>query len=168
MRLIFVLPLLLLTALPASSPAWAQESLHNLPIPRWASLASPEANLRTGPGKRYPIDWVLKKKHLPVEIIQEFEHWRRVREPDGADGWIHKSMLAGTRYALLQKDDTLYAQPRKDSRVVALLKKGVLARISECRKEWCRLQIEQFDGWIAKKSTGKNVWGVYRDETFGD
>ena len=144
--------------------AAAQESLNNLPLPRWAALASPEANLRTGPGKRYPIDWVLKKKNLPVEIIQEFEHWRRVKEPDGADGWIHKSMLTGTRYVMMKKNVTLYAQPSDNTRVVASLQKGVIANMTQCQKTWCRLTIEQYDGWAPKK----HLWGVYPTETLKD
>lgn len=159
MRLFLVLLSFLIAA-----PAFAQESLNNLPLPRWATLASPEANLRTGPGKRYPIDWVLKKKDLPVEIVQEFDHWRRVREPDGADGWIHKSMLSGIRHALMKKDATLYARPATDARAVAVLKKGVIATIKQCQKEWCELAIESFDGWAPKKS----LWGVYKDETWQD
>lgn len=160
MRFVFVF----LSLLVFTPCAFAQESLNNLPLPRWATLASPEANLRTGPGKRYPIDWVLKKKDLPVEIIQEFDHWRRVKEPDGADGWIHKSMLSGVRHALAQKDVTLYARPLTDSRAVAVLKKGVIASIKQCQKEWCELTVEQFDGWSAKK----HLWGVYKDEVWKD
>lgn len=143
-------------------PAFAQESLNNLPLPRWAALASPEANLRTGPGKRYPIEWILKKKSLPVEITQEFEHWRRVREPDGADGWIHKSMLTGIRHAMLKKDGTLFAQPSTDSRAVATLQKGVITSVIQCQKTWCQMKVEQFEGWAEKKA----LWGVYPDETF--
>lgn len=145
-------------------PAFAQESLNDLPLPRWASLASPEANLRTGPGKRYPIDWVLKKKNLPVEIIQEFEHWRRVKEPGGADGWVHKSMLSGMRHALVQKETPIFAQPSRDSRAVAVLQKGVIADLKQCQKEWCRIEVENFSGWVQKRF----VWGVYRHETLGD
>ncbi len=144
--------------------ASAQESLHNLPVPRWAALASPEANLRTGPGKRYPIDWVLRKKNLPVEIIQEFEHWRRVKEPDGADGWIHKSMLTGMRHAMVKKQATLFAQPGSDTRVVATMQKGVIASVAQCHKKWCQLSVENFDGWTEKKA----LWGVYPDETWAD
>jgi SH3-like domain-containing protein len=154
--------LLIVLLLFFAFPAFAQESLEHLPVPRWAELAAPEANLRTGPGKRYPIDWILKKKGLPVEIIQEFEHWRRVREPDGADGWVHKSMLSGTRHALLKHEETLYVNPAIDARVVAKLEKGVIADIKKCHKEWCELKADQFDGWAEKK----NLWGVYKDEVF--
>lgn len=145
-----------------ASAAFAQESLNNLPLPRWATLASPEANLRTGPGKRYPIDWVLKKQDLPVEITQEFDNWRRVKEPNGADGWIHRSMLSGNRHAMLKTDATLYAQPSDDVRAVAKLQKGVITTLEQCQKTWCRMKIEHFEGWVPKK----DIFGVYPDEVW--
>ena len=156
------LPIFLFAFLLAASCAFAQESLNNLPLPRWATLATPEANLRTGPGKRYPIDWVLKKQRLPVEITQEFDNWRRIREPGGSDGWIHRSMLSGVRHAMLKQDGTMFSQPNGDSRVLAKLQKGVIATLSQCQKDWCRLKVDQYDGWVRKKS----LWGVYPDEVW--
>ncbi len=158
MRFIFCFCVVLFFA----GPVFAQESLEHLPVPRWAALAAAESNLRTGPGKRYPIDWVLKKQDLPVEVIQEFDHWRRVREPGGADGWVHKSMLMGIRKALLQKEQILYVNPATDSRVVAKLEKGVIVNLKQCHKEWCELKIQQYEGWAPKA----HLWGVYKDEVF--
>lgn len=133
----------------------------NLPLPRWATLASKEVNLRTGPGKRYPIDWVIKNKNMPVEIVQEFEHWRRVREPDGADGWVHKSMLTSTRYGMVaEKSQTLFAQPTSQSRAVAQLQKNVIVRMENCRAEWCRVSVEAYTGWLPRDA----LWGVYPKE----
>lgn len=157
MRFIFTLLFLFVT-----SAVLAQESLDNLPVPRWAALASGETNLRTGPGKRYPIDWVIKKKGLPVEIVQEFEHWRRVREPGGDEGWVNKMMLTGARRVMLQKDQVLHANPSDDARVIATLQKGVIASLKQCRTTWCEVEIDAYHGWIPKK----HLWGVYKDETF--
>lgn len=140
--------------------ALAQESLDHLPLPRWASVATGEINLRTGPGKRYPIDWVIKRKHLPVEIVREFEHWRQVKEPGGDTGWVHKSMLAGVRWAMLKDEALLLGQPQGDARVIARLKKNVLTRIKSCGKEWCQLQTDGFEGWTPKNA----LWGVYPAE----
>ena len=36
-----------------------------LPLPRFASLKADEVNVRTGPGPRYPIEWILKRKGMP-------------------------------------------------------------------------------------------------------
>lgn len=157
-----VFPVIMLMWLAGVSLVQAQESLDNLPLPRWASVAAAEANLRTGPGKRYPIDWVLKKKNLPVEITREFENWRMVREPDGATGWLHRSMLTSVRYVMVQDDEkTLHVNPSDQSPVVARIRKGVLTRVKTCRKGWCRVTVENFDGWISKD----DMWGIYPEET---
>src|SRR5215471_20860346 len=68
-----------------------------LPIPRFATLKSDEVNVRTGPGSRYPVDWVFKRKGMPVEIVAEYEVWRKIRDWQGASGWVHQSLLTGKR-----------------------------------------------------------------------
>ena len=87
---------------PAAGPAWAADTNPNaqrkgsgLPIPRFASLKSDEVNVRTGPGSRYPIDWVFKRKGMPVEIVAEFENWRKIRDWQGAGGWVYQGLLTG-------------------------------------------------------------------------
>lgn len=156
MRLIACLFVLLVTF-----PAFAQESLDNLPLPRWASLAANKVHMRTGPGKRYPIDWVLRKKSLPVEITKEFENWRFVREPGGASGWVQRYMLTSARYAMVTADDQiLYRQPGDTAPVVARLKKDVVLRIVSCQPQWCHAEIENLDGWVKKQI----LWGIYPQE----
>src|SRR5271167_3380417 len=73
----------------------------NLPIPRFASLRASDVNLRTGPGTRYPIDWVFTHQGMPVEITAEYEMWRRVRDAEGDEGWVHKNALTGKRSAIV-------------------------------------------------------------------
>jgi len=146
-----------------AAPAFAQESLDHLPLPRWASLASDEVNLRTGPGKRYPIDWVLKKKHLPVEITKEFDSWRFIREPEGATGWVQRFMVASSRTGLVtQNEQPLYKNPSDNAAVVAKLQKGVITHLKTCQADWCKVKVEDFEGWLPKKI----LWGIYPKETF--
>src|SRR6266446_1681609 len=75
----------------------AAEGEASLPVPRFVSLHADKVNLRAGPGDRYPIEWVLTRKEMPVEIVAEFEHWRRVRDYQGTEGWVHERMLEGKR-----------------------------------------------------------------------
>jgi len=160
MRYVLFLLILFTIAMPVT--AHAQEaSLDNLPLPRWAVLAAKEINLRTGPGKRYPIDWVLKKKGLPVEIRQEFDSWRLVHEPGGAEGWVHRTMLSSVRNVMIQsKDQPLYGNPSTDAHVIARLQNGVVAHIESCQPEWCQLEAETYKGWVPKEV----LWGVYPKE----
>lgn len=156
MRVLFFLLMMVV-----GGAASAQESLNNLPLPRWASLASDEVNLRVGPGERYPIDWVVKQKSMPVEITQEFENWRKVKLRDGKTGWAHRAMLTGTRFAIVtQSGQLLHRQPDEAAAVQAKAQKGALLRLEKCQKSWCFAGAQGFEGWIPKAG----LWGVYGDE----
>ncbi len=93
---LFSLPLFPPLNLSSTANAQTQKST-GLPLPRYVSLRAEEVNMRTGPGVRYPVDWVYKRRNLPVEIIAEFGTWRKIRDVEGAQGWIHQSMLSNRR-----------------------------------------------------------------------
>ena len=135
-----------------------------LPLPRFVSLRSGEANLRTGPGVQYPVDWVYRKKGLPLQVIAEYQSWRKVRDWEGADGWIHQSMLAGAR-ALIVFGETraLRAKAADDAAVTARAEAGVVGRLLECPDGmmWCRVEMGGFEGWMTRKA----FWGVLTGET---
>lgn len=79
---------------PAAAPKGASTGL---PLPRYASLRADAVNLRGGPGTRYPIQWVYRRRDLPVRIEREFDVWRLVEDSDGVKGWVHQATLVGTR-----------------------------------------------------------------------
>ena len=161
MRHVFFLSVFLF--LFAASAQAQEASMDNLPLPRWAVISVSEINLRTGPGKRYPIDWVLRKKGLPVEITQEFDSWRMVREPGGAKGWVSRTMLSSTHNVMIQSgDQSLLAKPDDGARVIARLQKGVIGRALICRPQWCQVKVESYEGWVPKDT----LWGVYPQENF--
>ncbi len=132
-----------------------------LPLPRFVSLAAEPANVRTGPGVRYPIEWVFKRKGLPVEIIAEYELWRKIRDSDDAVGWVHKRLLSGRRTVLVGGDSmqVLLEQPETGAKTVTLAEPGVVARLLECRGLWCRIDAAGREGWIPRAS----LWGVAPD-----
>ncbi len=151
-------------ALLAGAGAWTTAGAQErLPLPRFASLDSSEANLRAGPGKDYPILWVYQRKGLPVEIIQEFDTWRRIRDRDGTVGWVQQNLLSGKRTALIiDTQRKLRAEPGSGD-AVAILQPGVVARVLECRDDdWCRLEVQGYKGWL----TRDEFWGAYPDEAF--
>jgi len=133
-----------------------------LPIPRFISLAKNKVFMRTGPGLRYPIRWVYTKKSMPIEVIQEFDTWRKVRDVDGEEGWIHHSLLSGRRSAVIQSEESviMLKKPQSDARPVAMVESGVIVSLESCDSDWCKTAVEGFKGWIEKKS----LWGVYADE----
>jgi SH3-like domain-containing protein len=143
--------------------ARAADDEAGLKVPRFVSLHSDKVNLRSGPGRQYPIEWVLTKRDMPVEIIAQFEHWRRVREWDGTVGWVQAHMVNGKRYVIVDKGavHSLYRQPDPSSGIVARAEPGVVARLAECRGGWCRVETDDVAGWLKRG----DLWGVYPDET---
>jgi len=135
----------------------------SLPVPRFVSLATDEVNLRTGPGMRYPVKLVVRKSGLPVEIVREFDVWRQVRDIDGDDGWVHKSMLSGRRSVIVKSQvQTIVRKPENGAKPVARLEPGVIARLQTCKGGWCEINASSYSGWIKKET----IWGVYPDEAF--
>lgn len=133
-----------------------------LPVPRFVSLRSAQINVRVGPGKDFPIEWVYMRANLPVEIVAEFENWRKIKDVEGAEGWVHQSMLSGNRFALIQKaTHDLKDQPRNDGQILARLEPDVMVRVQKCQGEWCRVQVDTHKGWLPKEA----LWGVYSNET---
>jgi len=153
---------LVLLALAAQAPAAAADEDVGLKVPRFVSLHSDKVNLRTGPGRQYPIEWVLTRKDMPVEIVAQFEHWRRIRDWEGTEGWVQEHMVTGRRTAIVGKGAArpLHQEPDPASRVVARAAPGVVARLLECRGPWCRVETDNLSGWMRRT----DIWGVYPDE----
>ena len=149
-------------AFAAPLPASAADDEPALKVPRFVSLHSDKVNLRSGPGRQYPIEWVLTRKDMPVEVIAQFEHWRRVRDWDGTIGWVQEHMIAGRRYVIVAKGGVraVYQQPDPASAPVARAEPGVLARLVECRAAMCKVETDEVSGWMRRS----DIWGVYPDE----
>jgi SH3-like domain-containing protein len=131
-------------------------------LPRFASLRSDEVNLRVGPGRNYPIKWVLTRKGMPVEIVAQFEHWREVREPQGSEGWVQERMLIGQRTVMITgRVRDLRQGPSGAAAIVARAEPGVVASLLECRPGWCRITADHLTGWVRREE----VFGVLPDET---
>ena len=152
----------LLLALTVPAPARAADEEAGLKVPRFVSLHSDKVNLRTGPGRRYPIEWVLTKKEMPVEIVAQFEHWRRIRDWEGTSGWVQEHMVTGRRTVVVNKGGVrpLHQQPDPGSAVVARAAPGVVARLLECRGPMCRVEADNLSGWMQRS----DIWGVFPDE----
>src|ERR1700761_9284019 len=140
-------------------------SASGLPVPRYVSLKSDHVNVRAGPTKDNDVAWVYTRSGLPVEITAEFENWRRVRDSEGAEGWVYHSLLSGRRTAVItmkNKDDlaSLYENADKTSAITARLQAGVVAQVKHCAGNWCHVLGNGFDGWIEQP----RLWGVYADE----
>ncbi|WP_420563514.1 SH3 domain-containing protein [Thalassobaculum sp.] len=133
-----------------------------LPIPRFVTLRAREVNVRTGPGVRYPIDWVFQRPNLPVEVVAEFDTWRKIRDFEGTEGWVHQSMLSGRRTVIVVTAVRLLRrEPAESSPPMARLEPGVIAWLEACRGDWCEVEVAGIDGWLRRG----DVWGVRADES---
>ncbi|MDG1287631.1 MAG: SH3 domain-containing protein [Rickettsiales bacterium] len=131
-------------------PAFAQPvSETGLPLPRFVSLKGDEAYMRNGPGKRYPVKWNYTRKGLPVKIINEYQHWRKVEDHEGVKGWMHKSVLSGRRTAILRHDAIIMRdKPNEAADGIAKLMKEVIVEVDHCRQDWCEVAVGRKDGWL--------------------
>ncbi|MGI9524252.1 MAG: SH3 domain-containing protein [Hyphomicrobiaceae bacterium] len=155
----------------ASSTGLAQlRGKSGLPLPRFASLKADPVNLRTGPGREYPKAWVFRRVGLPVEIYQEHQNWRRVRDSEGATGWIIGGLLSGRRTALIapwaikqgKRGSLIDLKLSKSARSapVARLEAGTLANVKTCDGSWCHVSVRGFEGYV----TQSKLWGIYEGE----
>lgn len=138
----------------------------DLPIPRFVSLGSSVVNLRRGPGKDYAVDWVLKKRDLPVEVVAEYEQWRRLRIEDGTEGWVHQTLIAGKRTALVAMPETaLLDKADPTAPMIAVLRQGVLMRLDDCRGDiFCKVEVQGYRGYVPRAA----LYGLYPSERFED
>lgn len=131
-------------------------------LPRFVSISAGEANMRTGPGDRYPIQWVYLRRNLPLQITAEYGAWRRVSDKDGTIGWMHSALLSGRRTAIITGETrTLYKSADLTSRAMLKAEVGVNARILKCDGAWCRLEIADHKGWMPQT----HIWGTFTNET---
>lgn len=155
--LILIMPMFTATAFAADVGP-----VTNLPMPRFVSMKASEGNVRRGPSLSHRIDWVFRRRDMPLRITAEHGHWRRVEDRDGMGGWVHYSLLSGTRTVLVEQDMlALHVRPDPNAPVSAALELGVVARLGDCNLEWCELRSGGYKGWAPKA----RIWGVGASET---
>jgi SH3-like domain-containing protein len=138
-----------------------------LPLPRFVSLKSDDVNVRRGPGQEYDVAFTFVQRGLPVEIVQEFDTWRKIRDSEGDEGWVFHSLLSSERTALIAPWEpggqfAAHSSAEAKAAVVAYLQPKVIAKVEECTGSWCLVSVQSHEGWIEQE----RLWGVYPNETF--
>ena len=171
----FILSLCLCIGAPNYAFAESKGSATGLQIPRFVSLKSKRVNLRVGPGRKYSVQWLYVNSGLPVEIIQEFDQWRQIRDSEGTEGWVFHSLLSGKRTAIIapwdrKKEDEqaifakAYSTNSISGSITASLEPGLVVKIESCDKSWCNIANKNFNGFLPKLK----IWGVYPEEVIED
>lgn len=168
---IFAIGLMMAAVSADLAAAQAAKGPSGLPLPRFVTLKSKRVNLRIGPSADYAVSWLYLKQGLPVEIIQEYDNWRRVRDADGTEGWVNQSLLSGQRSAIAApwmkgKGKAVFVNMRRESQpsaaVIAKLQPGVMMSVKECTGDWCLVTTDGTEGWVAQSE----IWGAYPGEAF--
>ena len=129
----------------------------NLPMPRFVSMKAAEGNVRRGPSLTHRVDWVFKHENMPLKVVAEYGHWRRVQDAEGQGGWMHYSLLSGARYVIVREEKIrLFLTPNDAAATQAYAERGALLRLGSCVEDYCELSAQGADGW-AKKA---ELWGV--------
>ncbi|MBH63636.1 MAG: hypothetical protein CL569_14540 [Alphaproteobacteria bacterium] len=132
-------------------------------FPRFASLRAERVNVRSGPGVRYPIVWVFVRRGLPIEVTAEFKFWRKIRDRDGSEGWVHQGLISGTRTALVVGTmRPLHDGPSETTPAILFAEPGVQGELLACRDSWCETRIAGRVGWMQRD----HLWGVRAEENF--
>lgn len=142
----------------------AEDSDSERALPRMAAFRSNLINARSGPGSRYPIEWVYKQKNAPVEIVAEFDLWRKIKDWEGSVAWVHKSMLNNKRWIKIIAPETVnvYAKPQAEAKVIAKAESEVIGQVAKCpaASDFCLIKFASIEGWVNKK----DFFGVYPKE----
>ncbi len=143
-------------------PTATMASPHKLPIPRFVTIKFNEANARTGPKKDCPIEWVFVKKGEPVEVVAEYEQWRKIRDIKGEGGWVHSSLISGKRSVVIISKNTvmMLKSPGDYNQIIAKLSPDLRCNLHKCKKDWCQIICKSYRGWVARKF----LWGIYPEE----
>lgn len=133
-----------------------------LPVPRWVTIKSERVNVRRGPSLEQDIVFTYVKPGVPVEIIAEYAAWRRIRDADGATGWVIAALLDGRRNVMVQGrvNTAILAAPKADAEPVAYAEPGLVAKLVGCQGPWCEVSTRGYEGYVARE----RLWGVYEDE----
>lgn len=162
---------LILTGIDAAHAQSAGKGPSGLPLPRFVSLKATRVNLRIGPGRDYAVAWLYTRPGVPMEVIQEYDNWRRVRDAEGTEGWVYQSLLSGERTAMAapwkaaspeNELINMRREARSNARIVARLEPGVVVNVKACDGDWCEASAEGVSGYVSQSE----IWGAYPGEAF--
>ncbi|MDP6832896.1 MAG: SH3 domain-containing protein [Alphaproteobacteria bacterium] len=141
----------------------AQPGASGLPTPRFVSLSASTVNMRAGPGVRYPITWVYRRAGVPLMVMAEYDYWRKVRDAEGTEGWMHRSLLSGRRTAVLRAGvGELRQEPKDRAQIILRAEAGVIGELFACQGAWCEMELNDVRAWLPRA----DIFGALPNEEF--
>jgi len=143
---------LAIAALVASGTAIAQKT-----PPYWVSISAGKARMRTGPGQNFPATWLYQRRDLPVKVVEVYQSWRKIEDPDGTQGWMLMNLLSEQRTAMVVGDiRPMRAKPDASAEIVWRAEPGVVGKLSDCSGNWCEFTVGRRRGYIQTD----HIWGI--------
>lgn len=130
---------------------------------RFVAMRADKVNARSGPNIRYPIEWIYQQQNHPVEIIAEYEQWRKIKDYEGSTSWVRKNLLTNARYALVveEGENNIYEKDSLNSDVIARAENGTIGKIKKCSATFCLLTFEnKIEGWMQRSV----LYGIKKNE----
>ena len=141
----------------ALTPASAQTERKT---PYWAAIAEDEALMRVGPSTDYPASWLYRRRNLPVKVIETYPNWRKVEDPDGTQGWMHKRLLKAEATAIIVRETApLHSGRAEDTATLYRAEPGVVGRVSDCKDGWCAFDVNGQRGFVERRF----LWGAVEE-----
>lgn len=146
---------LALSCLVMAAPAGAADDPK---VPYWASIRPDELNMRVGPGEEYQINWVYHRPNLPLKVLRIKEAWRFVRDPDGAQGWVHSRFLTRRRgaHVIGKEPAEMRESGEPGAKLLWRLAPGVTGLLGECANGWCAFTLGERSGFVEQS----RLWGA--------
>lgn len=122
----------------------------------FSSIRASKANIRSGPGKHYPIKFTFHARGIPVHVISEYDNWNEIKDYQGHTGWVSKALLTKRRTLMVftSSDKIVNMHNKRDekSRVLYHLKNFVIGDYIECKEGWCKMKVNGKKGWVRQQN----------------
>lgn len=142
----------------AHSASQSADTPSGFPVPRFVSLKSDRTNGRIGPSLEHETRWLIQREGLPVLVIAESgEAWRKIRDPEGDEMWVHALRVSGRTTAIVTAGAPLDVRRSADptSDLKARLAPGVIVEILSCEAGRCRVKTDGQRGFV----DAARLWG---------
>lgn len=158
-------PVSLSTAAPMGAGAAPEREVDPIALREgtFMSILPDKVNMRAAPRADSLIQWVYVRAGLPVLVVEEYDNWRKVVDPEGSSGWIRADMLSDRRTVIVTgRTRTMFDRARASAQATYQVEAGNVATVRVCQEAWCRVTIGSATGWILRT----HLWGTFQGEDF--
>jgi uncharacterized protein YgiM (DUF1202 family) len=116
----------------------------------YLSVTTDNANVRTGPGTKYPVAMELFQGY-PLKVLKKQGEWYKISDYEKDTGWIHNSIVKNSDTVIVdaKKSLNMRSGPSKNNPVVADVERGVVLKKISKEGNWTKVRHSSGTiGWI--------------------